>query len=965
MGNEIFIKNEYKIFALLVVSLFFLISTIIPSSQGADYLKEPNTILDTRITSMISNEIEIPADSDYYIKFLSSNATLSEEEIEPYSRVLSDKAKAAIAKSPNWIQLELTRQLRSLDNPDEYAELLLNSSKKYTDEIAFTIAYSPYGFVPPAKLLKENAYFLYENDKWIDYAEIVDYDHGNGNYYSTIKYNVLENDTKIQFEYPKDIYYWYVVHPKTASEDAEFLYGRFWRDYLFNHNDLGYPLIKEKISNIEYLWDGFSYSQPKNRLWTVSIENHPTAIEAIGYWVGKTVPALAVGDRPSQPNIIAHEHNGWCGELQRIAIAAQRAVLIPSVGAFNIGEDHVWREFFERGWHQNDNWWADGGGTVDIPDVYEYGWGKNMSSVYSWKGDDTIYDVTSTYIHPEDRYDIKFIVKDMYLNPVDGARITALVRGIKDTTWYKNEFLKIVENIWDKLPEIIKVKLLQLIYEKIYNRVEKIPDSTEGLTLSIFNFTNSDGECTFTLGRGRTYLFIIQQGNLKKFWLPAVNNAIRYLPEPRNKTFKIIFPNTFHQIQKHINNEIPEGECKFNISFKAESYQLQKNLRFGKVGYNPDKGEIDFFVLDEENFDKYKNGKKFQCYDYVESKEVNISFNTNNKDWFLVFRNHARRTNIILDFSIQVETNKDDFLEIVHPDTNIFDNPVFNIGDVINISGIASSDVQLTFIYPTKMIQIEEVSTEEQWFYNWNTSGYSPGQYTILAITPNLSDRILITLQDECPPNVIVKKPEEDKIIEENILNISGESSDNFGIDKVEVSIDDDEFITVFGTLNWFINYDISNFDLGSHKIFAKTTDLVGKEAITELIFYINDSGHDWGPQINSLYHFPDEPTNISNVVIYANVTSTSLFGIKKVVLFTENSSKITSKNMYAYGVDPIQDRHEEDPLFNESNKPIYGCELGQFSNDEQITYWIVAYDDVNNMKKSSEKSFTIGNFNL
>jgi len=63
---------------------------------------------------------------------------------------------------------------------------------------------------------------------------------------------------------------------------------------------------------------------------------------------------------------------------------------------------------------------------------------------------------------------------------------------------------------------------------------------------------------------------------------------------------------------------------------------------------------------------------------------------------------------------------------------------------------------------------------------------------------------------------------------------------------------------------------------------------------------------------------------------------------------------------MFRYGDNPVQDRHEEDPLFGELNKPIYGVELGQFPNNELVTYWIVAYDDANNSITSSEKSFNI-----
>ena len=63
---------------------------------------------------------------------------------------------------------------------------------------------------------------------------------------------------------------------------------------------------------------------------------------------------------------------------------------------------------------------------------------------------------------------------------------------------------------------------------------------------------------------------------------------------------------------------------------------------------------------------------------------------------------------------------------------------------------------------------------------------------------------------------------------------------------------------------------------------------------------------------------------------------------------------------MYRYGDFPIQTRHEEDPLFNLSNTPLYGKELGQFLSGQVITYWVVAVDTARNTKQSTPASFTI-----
>jgi hypothetical protein len=157
------------------------------------------------------------------------------------------------------------------------------------------------------------------------------------------------------------------------------------------------------------------------------------------------------------------------------------------------------------------------------------------------------------------------------------------------------------------------------------------------------------------------------------------------------------------------------------------------------------------------------------------------------------------------------------------------------------------------------------------------------------------------------------------------------------------------------------VEFDISEFELGDHIITARAVDMLGKVSFHRISIVVNESGYVWGPKINNFFHSPENPTNISNVVIYANVTKASPFDIKRVVLYCDNGLKVSSYEMYRYGDNPAQDRHEEDPLLNESNEPIFGFELGQLSTGDNITYWIISYDSANNSKQSEEKSFTVG----
>jgi hypothetical protein len=943
----------------LVVLIIFIL--VFPGVLGASRSLNTTITSDQKMVSKISREIEMPPGSDYFIQFDSQNLTLNGQDIEPSTKGLSENVIAAIAKSPQWIQRRLTNQFHNLSDPGSYADVLLNSSKQYADEIAFSIACCPGGRVPSSALLKENAESLYEHDQWISYADIVDFDDGTGNYFSTIRYRVLENGTEKHLEIPSEIYYWYIVHPKITTEDVDAMYGPLWRNYLFEHNDLGYPLLKEKLSTIQYLWDCTSYYQPGGRLWRDCITQHPTAIEAISYWIGKTVPYPAIGDRPGQSCIIAHEHNGWCGELQKIAIAAQRAALIPSVSACNVGEDHVWREFYERGWHENDNWWSDTGGAVDEPDVYAYGWGKNMSTIYQWRGDGTILEDTVRYIHPEDRLTVRFDVKDSFLQPVDGARIIVLVKGPKDITWYKNIFWEKIQNIWDRLPEFLKGKLFSFLFGRLKEQFNQIPDSINGVTITTWNYTDSEGRCSFELGKNLDYLFLIQQGNLKKPWQLARHNTIRALKTNANKEFKIVLLDASYKPQRITSQEMPSGDCQFHLSFTSSAYQLQKHFINDGIGRQETLGKIECFFVDQENFQRYKDGKRFTCYNLLEAENTIFSVSAPSQDWYLVFRNPTRQTSVVVDFSFDVAVQTTaDHVQIVTPDTSLFETSIYNTGDTIPLSGIATTDVvALTFDHNPPTVELAVVNGA--WSYAWNTSEESPGIHRITVTSPkSTSDERSILLLDVIPPSLSIDSPVEGAILEHGLLSILGHSSDNVGVDHVEITLDNNKTRQAVGTTTWNLSWDITGLPLGDHILSVTAVDTQGLVSIRTCSFVLNESGHMWGPQIHTFSHVPTTLTNTSNVIIYANVTATGPFAIHNIILYCSNETDTVSYEMYRYGQYPVQSRHEEDPLIYQSNDPIFGIELGQFSAGQIITYWIVAVDTAQNRKQSDIARFTI-----
>jgi hypothetical protein len=914
----------------VIISILFLLLIGLHGIVYASYIGNSKTYMVTKV----KNQIEIPAGSDYYIKFNSLNKKLEKEELIPVSTGLSEMELQAVAKAPTWIQRKLIQQFQKINNSDDYVQLLLKSDMQFTDEIAFTIAHSPLGNVPSVEVIEENAHILYQIDPFIQYADIIDYDEGNGYYYSTLRYWVLENDTTIQYEYPMDIYYWYVVHPRVNREEPMLVYERTWRNYLFCHNDVGHPLMKENVDDVPHLWDGKSSSQN-------------TAIQSLGHWIGNTIRYEIIGDRSGQPNIIAHEHTGYCGEAQKIRVSAFRTALIPINGVMNYAEDHVWAEFYERGWYHYD-------GAVNNPYLYTDGWGKDMSSIWGWNGDSSIYEVTSKYIHPEDRITVEFNITDGYNNPIDGAIVTVLVKGLKDITWYKDYFSDILDAIWEKTPNILKGRILERIYDSLHQKIDDVEEVIDTYQVSIWNYTDNNGLCTIELGKDDEYIFLIQKPNIGYPWPISSYNRVKILSETKDTTYNIRLNDFSNKIPTHKELGDIQGDYKFNLKLNLTSYQLQRNIITRDIGTYNFLGIIDFFIVDEENFELYQNGKKFNCFFYQELQDSEIDFSLNGQDYYLIFRNHAHMTNVILDYEIYIESSDDiDRLGIVTPSTDIFEEPIYTIGTRVYIGGIATSDsLTITIGNETEIITTQH----NTWQYQWDTTHRVPGSYLISVANENSIDTKYVKLIDTIPPSVEIINPKNLDIFENDIVTISGRASDNYKLNKVELIIDENIPITLDGIEEWSYNLDIKNLDPGEHLIQAIVYDNFGLTSCKDIIIIRNESNIEWHPTINSLFITPENPTNTSNIIVYSNVTTDSPFSIKKVILCYDNGTGPIRHEMFRYGDFPPQERHIEDDIQNIPNDPIYGFELGKFQTGEIISCWIEAFDT----KTSSMITFEI-----
>lgn len=340
-------------------------------------------------------------------------------------------AQTAIAKSPLWLRANLANVFSQLTSLKQmaWAAIINDASDPYIDEIAFAVAnssvqYLASNFSDPA-LFVENAQLLYSIDAELPYVQILDYGTSttDPDYYSTTQYYKTTADSQVvQMTVPRDIYYWYIVHPKITDEIPAYINpalsesnsthsnninpppdGVFWRNFLYTVQELDYPVLRDTLMQCQTAF---------NRNGTAG-----DAIRAIQWWVNHTMSFTSGTERPHQPVRIYKKHMGRCGEYADYTAAASRTALIPCTSILSVSTDHTWNEFWEDGWVQ----WEPVNGYIDAPLVYENGWGKVFGTVFEIRSDGFLTSVTDRY--SEGLATITIAVRDSSNHPIDGARV--------------------------------------------------------------------------------------------------------------------------------------------------------------------------------------------------------------------------------------------------------------------------------------------------------------------------------------------------------------------------------------------------------------------------------------------------------------------------------------------------------------------------------------------------------------
>lgn len=360
--------------------------------------------------------------------------------------VLTTAAKQAIDASPGWIQESLVIAFSSMKDTEQnlFADKILNvAAPEHRDEIAFCIAHIPLSTLTHHKfdagLLDENVAWIYILDEHLEYVRLVEHGdptQGGTDYYTTAAYIIDEGSGPFELEIPRDIYYWWVVHPAVTEERPGYVNpetseivspeeGFFWRQYFWEsdsvydyrtNGDWICTLFSDVAHLPSFLWDRQAQTLPAGREFT----DDCSAVDIVSNWALDVMHWGATPPRPNQPVALVYDHDGNCGEYQDLLGAALRTALIPSNGVLTIVDDHVWNEFWDQGWTPiGDSDHTNLGGYSNGADYTYDGW-KDISAAYALRGDKLEINRTADYT---DSCVVTTTVTDSAGNPVDGALV--------------------------------------------------------------------------------------------------------------------------------------------------------------------------------------------------------------------------------------------------------------------------------------------------------------------------------------------------------------------------------------------------------------------------------------------------------------------------------------------------------------------------------------------------------------
>jgi len=176
----------------------------------------------------------------------------------------------------------------------------------------------------------------------------------------------------------------------------------------------------------------------------------------------------------------------------------------------------------------------------------------------------------------------------------------------------------------------------------------------------------------------------------------------------------------------------------FSVDIPAGSYHVRYGYfekGAGLIGYfevtSGGNRDIDFFIVDSENYQKFENGKEFSCYLLHEKvTSLNWTFRVPYSDtWYVVYSN---RFSIITSKHVEGWTGVDK----TPPEITVNLNDRETVSGLVTIS-VSAEDKYFDVYYLEIQIDGETVISKynvESVSFSWDTTEYANGYHTITII---------------------------------------------------------------------------------------------------------------------------------------------------------------------------------------------------------------------------------------
>jgi hypothetical protein len=536
---------------------------------------------------------------------------------------LRASALIALELVPDWIRDDLALSLRRLRDPtqDELAQLIVDLSDPFLiDEVAFTIAHlSPEVLEDPAfypELIVENAEWVYRVEPELAYVDIVE--HGvpgaDPDFWSTTTYRTVLNGQMVDVQIDRDIYYWFVVHPRIEDERPYYIdawadcssggmecptgpeLGMFWREFFWEGAaeecpDGAYcPVLSDALSSSDHLWNGLAGGDA-----TGAIREIVDFMRASDPDAGRWLSFGAFGERSIQPVRISGLGRGNCGEWSDVTSALSRAALIPNYNVAPSSWDHTWNEFWS-----GDDWiaWEPVNLWIDHP--------YNVSfAATATRGDTSQFMRTAKY--NSEIFQMEVRVRDSVDERVDGASVS-IYSPHNDGWWQAGELA-----------------------------------------------TDGEGIASFPLVAGQRFSYRVDHPLGSH---PAAEGQITPGPDgvaaDETAIFRVQLDGVEMPVGRTAGRGSTDGPVHLTLALsKTEGRILGTSYRFGESFTRPDLAPaVDLWVMDRPNYVRFRDGETFTAVGFGEGA-VDLPLD---KRWFIVAdngRSSSRAAFGTLDLSIE------------------------------------------------------------------------------------------------------------------------------------------------------------------------------------------------------------------------------------------------------------------------------------------------------------------------